>query len=85
MEHLIPQLPHIAPVFVPVFADAWTDGMGKVKTIYTEVAPYLIGAVWFATGVDLWMSQRGIKQHLGIAGLASVILGGADAIASTIK
>jgi len=85
MEHLIPQLPHLATFGTFIVADAWTDGMGKVKTIYTEVAPYLIGAVWFATGVDMWMSQRGIKQHLGIAGLASVILGGADAIASTIK
>lgn len=68
----------------PLFADAWTDGLGKVKAIYTEVAPYLIGVVWFATGINAWMSHHLVKQHLASAGLASVLLGGADAIATTL-
>jgi len=82
MVHLIP---HITTIATLIVADAWTDGLGKVKTIYTEVAPYLIGAVWFGTGVHMWLAQHQAKQHLAGAGLASIILGAADAIANTIK
>ncbi len=82
MLHLIP---HLTPLATFIVADAWTDGLGKVKTIYTEVAPYLIGAVWFGTGVHLWLAQHQAKQHLAGAGLVSIILGAADAIANTLK
>lgn len=80
MEQLIT---HLA-ITAPVFGDAWTSGLGQVKTIYTEVAPYLTGAVWFATGISTWMSHHLVKQHLATAGLASIILMGADAIANTL-
>lgn len=84
MLHLFAHLTLIHLAAGPIFADAWTDGLGKVKTIYTEIAPYLIGVVWFTTGINSWMSHHLVKQHLAAAGLASVILAGADGIASTL-